>query len=156
MCIGEKMSQSNIDLERSLYHAFDRRDQAAVAGRDGSRSRVSPDRVATVGRPLQRLPRRCPPIFQQTVRIESKVDVERMWEAGNAVIVVGRRRGRVRDSGKAFHVSIAHIWTIRNRKVVSFESFIDTPEMQVRLHDSCGCERNGFILTAYSDWTRLC
>jgi ketosteroid isomerase-like protein len=30
MYIGEKMSQSNIDLIRFLYDAFDRRDEAAV------------------------------------------------------------------------------------------------------------------------------
>jgi len=47
------------------------------------------------------------------------------WECG----MVCHAGGRFRDSGKAFDVSIAHIWTIPNRKVVSFESFIDTPEM---------------------------
>lgn len=82
-----------------------------------------------MGRLLQGFPDGVHQFFSKLLaRIESKVDVERMWEAGNAVMVC-HTRGRVRDSGNAFDVSIAHTWTIRNRKVVSFESFIDTPEM---------------------------
>lgn len=128
--IGEKMSQSNIDLIRSLYDAFDRRDQAAVAAAMDPEVEFRQTEQLPWGGYYKGFPDGVHQFFSKLLaRIESKVDVERMWEAGNAVIVVGRTRGRVRDSGKAFDVSIVHIWTIRNRKVVSFESFIDTPEM---------------------------
>ena len=61
--------------------------------------------------------------------VESKIDVERMWDAGNAVIVVGRTRGRVRPSGKLLDVSIAHVWRTRDQKIIGFEPHIDTPAM---------------------------
>jgi len=85
MCIGEKMSQSNIDLIRFLYDAFDRRGQAAVA--------VAMDPEVEF-RQTEHLPwggyyKASPTVSNQffsklLARIESKVDVERMWEAGNA------------------------------------------------------------------------
>lgn len=130
MCIGEKMSESNIDLVRSLYDAFDRRDQAAVAAAMDPEGEFRQNEQLPWGGYYKGFPDGVHQFFSKLLaRIESKVDVKRMWEAGNADVVVGRTRGRVRDSGKAFDVSIVHIWTIRNRKVVSFESFIDTPEM---------------------------
>jgi ketosteroid isomerase-like protein len=118
---------SNIDLVGSLYDAFDRRDQAAVAAAmDHPEVEFRQTEQLPWGGHYKGFPDGVHQFFSKLLaHVESKVDVECIWEAGNAVIDVGRTRGRVRASGKAFDVSIAHVWRIHNRKIVSFEPHID-------------------------------
>ncbi len=83
----------NIDLVRSLYDAFDRRDQAAVAAAMDPEVEFRQTEQLPWGGHYKGFPDGVHQFFSKLLsHVESKVDVERMWEAGNAVIVVGRTR----------------------------------------------------------------
>ncbi|MGQ0802506.1 MAG: nuclear transport factor 2 family protein [Actinomycetota bacterium] len=65
--------------------------------------------------------------------ITSAVEVERIFEAGDHVVEVGRTRGTVNATGAEFDVAEVHIWELRGNKAVSFRAYIDTPAMLAAL-----------------------
>jgi ketosteroid isomerase-like protein len=62
------------------------------------------------------------------------VTVERLIDAGDHVVYVGRARGKTTESRNAFDVAEVHVWTLRNGKVVRLQSFVDTPAMLTALN----------------------
>jgi hypothetical protein len=65
--------------------------------------------------------------------ITSAVEVERIFEAGDHVVEVGRTRGTVNATGAEFDIAEVHIWELRDSKAVSFRAYIDTPAMLAAL-----------------------
>lgn len=61
--------------------------------------------------------------------LDWRVDVDEYVEAGDQVVVIGASRGTVRASGKPFHVRLVHVWSLKDGRVVRYESYIDTPKM---------------------------
>lgn len=51
---------------------------------------------------------------------------DRYIDAGEDVVVTGRFLGRGKDTGIELNAPFAHIWTLRNGKVVSFQNYTDT------------------------------
>jgi len=124
------MAGSNIELIRSLYDAFTRGDQEFIAANMDPEVEFHQTEQLPWGGHYKGFPQGVQPFFTKLKsHVDSRVEVERSWEAGDAVVVVGRTRGHARASGKAFDLPAVVIWRIRNGKVVSFEPFIDTPAM---------------------------
>jgi len=124
------MAGSNLELVRSLYDAFARGDQEFIAAAFDPEVEFRQTEQLPWGGHYRGYPEGVQPFFTRLKsHVDSRVEVERSWEAGDAVVVVGRTRGRVRSSGKAFDLAAVVIWRIRDGKVVSFEPFIDTPAM---------------------------
>jgi ketosteroid isomerase-like protein len=61
--------------------------------------------------------------------IDSKVEADALYEAGDRVVQRGHTRGTVNASGASFDVAEVHIWTVRDSKAVAAEFYIDTPAM---------------------------
>jgi ketosteroid isomerase-like protein len=53
--------------------------------------------------------------------------------AGDDVVVVARRRGRVRATGAPIDLDVAHVWTVKDGLAVRFAAYIDTPAMLAAL-----------------------
>jgi ketosteroid isomerase-like protein len=70
--------------------------------------------------------------------IESQVETQELFEAGEQVVVIGRVRGTVHANEAPFDVRIVHIWTVREGKAARFEAYIDTPEMLAALGGGVG------------------
>jgi ketosteroid isomerase-like protein len=69
-----------------------------------------------------------------TAAMESRVETERYNDdEEDHVVAVGRTRGRVLATGKRFDVPETHLWTIRDGRVIRFESYIDTKMMREAL-----------------------
>lgn len=51
------------------------------------------------------------------------------FSAGDEVVVQGRLRGKARASGRAIDLAIVHVWRVRERQVVRFAAYINTPAM---------------------------
>lgn len=68
-----------------------------------------------------------------TQAITSEVALERLFEAGDRVVAIGRTHGTVNATGAPFDVAIAHVWTLRDNRVAAFEAYIDTPAMLAAL-----------------------
>ena len=65
--------------------------------------------------------------------IDSKVDTEQLFEAGDHVVQQGRTKGTVRNNGAPFDIAECHMWTLRDGVVVSAEFYIDSPAMLAAL-----------------------
>jgi uncharacterized protein len=53
--------------------------------------------------------------------------------AGESVVAIGRLRGHAKQSGKLIDLAIAHVWTVRDGRIVRFDAYIDTPAMLAAL-----------------------
>ncbi len=47
-------------------------------------------------------------------------------DAGETVVALGNYFGTYKASGKSMHVPFAHVWSLRNGKVVKFVQYTDT------------------------------
>jgi len=68
-----------------------------------------------------------------TETVNSQVEHDELFAAGNRVVQVGRTRGTVVASGRPFDIREVHVWTLRDAKVLRFEAYIDTPAMLATL-----------------------
>ena len=57
---------------------------------------------------------------------EFSADPDEFLDAGEDVVVLGRYRGRAKETGKPLDVPFAHVWTFRDGKAVRFRQFLDT------------------------------
>jgi ketosteroid isomerase-like protein len=121
---------ANIELIRSLYDAFARNDQEFIAAAMDPEVEFHQTEQLPWGGLYKGFPHGVQPFFTKLKsQVDSHVEMERCWEAGDAVVVVGRTRGQARASGKFFDLPAVVIWRIRNGRIVRFEPFIDTPAM---------------------------
>lgn len=51
---------------------------------------------------------------------------EEFLDAGDRVVVLGHYQGAYKATGKGMRVPFAHVWTVREGKVVKFVQFTDT------------------------------
>jgi ketosteroid isomerase-like protein len=61
--------------------------------------------------------------------IDSKVEIDTIFEAGDHVVQRGRTRGTVRETGAPFDIAEVHVWTVRSGALMAAEFYIDTPAM---------------------------
>jgi uncharacterized protein len=121
---------SNCDFIRAIYAAFAEGNQQFVESALDPEVEFCQTEQLPWGGHYKGFPEGVRPFFTKLKsHVESQVEVERCWEAGDAVVIVGRTRGRTKTSGKPFDLPAVAIWRLRNGKVISFEAFIDTPTM---------------------------
>ncbi len=49
-------------------------------------------------------------------------------DGGDTVVVEGRYKGNARKTGKAFDAQFAHVWQLRDGKVVRYQQYTDTTQ----------------------------
>ena len=55
------------------------------------------------------------------------VAVDEIFEGeGGKVVVLGYYHGKFRGNAEAFKAQVAHIWTIREGRVIKFQQYLDT------------------------------
>lgn len=52
--------------------------------------------------------------------------LETLLDAGDNAVGIGRYTATAKATGKSFSARVAHVWTVRDGKVVAFEQFTDT------------------------------
>ncbi|WP_179382496.1 nuclear transport factor 2 family protein [Streptomyces sp. SA15] len=120
---------TNIDVVRSIYDAFGRKDIDGLMGLlDPTVEIYQTDQLPWGGR-YRGLEGAQEFLGKLVSHIDSAVEPEELVEAGERVVEIGRSRGLVKGTGREFDVREVHVWELRNDKVVSFQSHIDTPEM---------------------------
>lgn len=120
---------SALDVVHDLYSAFDRRDAATILAAFAPELEIYQTPLLPWGGSYCGLDGARAFFGKLTAWIDSRVSVERVIEAGDDVIVIGRTRGAVHATGRAFDVAVAHVWTVRDAKAVRWEAYIDTPAM---------------------------
>ncbi len=49
-----------------------------------------------------------------------------LFDAGETIVVLGRVKGMFNATGRSFDAEYAHVWHVRNEKVVGFRQIIDS------------------------------
>jgi len=120
----------NVEVVRSVYEAFARGDVPAVLGAMDEQIEwheaehitywpggpfVGPQAV------LEGVIARIPEDYDGF-----RIDVRRFVGCGDTVLVEARYRGTVRATGKALDAQVAHVWDLRDGRLVRFQQYSDT------------------------------
>jgi hypothetical protein len=113
-------------LARKGYEAFSRRDlEAALALMHPEIEAHYPPEVpdATIhrGREAVRLD------WEQTLELfeDLSIEVEKIFESGDEVVLYLHYRGKGRESGAEVEAQMAHVWTIQDGKAIRLRQYLD-------------------------------
>ena len=120
------MSQDNLDIVRRIYEVWGEEGSPVSSGLlDPEIEWVNPPEAVEPGT------RRGIEEFATAARTvadtfeEVGVEIERLMDAGERVVVIATLRGRGRGSGADVERRQGYVWTIREGKAVRFEWFND-------------------------------
>ncbi len=134
-------SDDPVQVIQGLYAAFARRDIDAVFARFHDEITVRQSDELPWGGTYKGKDEAMRFFGTLTSHIDTQVDIDRLIKAGDAVVEVGRTRGRSIATGRDFTIDEVHVWRIRDGKVLSMDAFVDNAEMLAALSDSavaCG------------------
>jgi uncharacterized protein len=124
------MSEENVNILREGYEAFNRGDIDAVTsimdpniewqepdveGLPSGGTHHGPDAVVN-------------DVFGPAVELweDFGAVAEEFLDAGERVVVLGRFQGRGKESGRTLDAPFAHVWTLRDGKLVHHRNYTDT------------------------------
>ena len=120
------MSRANLDTVRRIYEVWDKVGSPVSSGLlDPEMEWVNPPEAVEPGT------RRGIEAFADAARTVGetfqgvRVEIERLMDAGERVVVIATLRGRGRGSGADVERRQGYVWTIRAGKAVRFEWFND-------------------------------
>jgi ketosteroid isomerase-like protein len=127
------MSRENVEIVERLYEAFASRDVREILSRLAPEVEITQSTDLPWGGVYQG-PDQFGLFFRNlTQHIHSTLTFERYLDSGDQVVAIGRTQGTVAATGAPFDVPIVHLWRLREGKVLSFQPYIDNPEMQAAL-----------------------
>lgn len=56
-------------------------------------------------------------------------DIELHGMSGNKVLATLRYNAKVKETGKTFNAQVAHLWTLKEGKVIGFQQYVDTKKL---------------------------
>lgn len=65
--------------------------------------------------------------------IDSEVEISYYIQAGDRTVAIGKTSGVAKQTGKKFSCNLAHVWTIKEEKIVRLEVYIDTDVIKTAL-----------------------
>lgn len=128
---------SNAEIVTQAYDAFNRKDfdgLASLCAKDCSWNVPGPSDIPWAGHfhgpeQVKAYARR----LTDCVHFQS-FSPDRTVEAGDTVVVCGSEKAVVTDTGKDFVNLFAHIFTIRDGHIASFQEYGDTADIERALH----------------------
>lgn len=128
------MSQANVDLLRRAYDAFARGDIGSVLDvmTDDIQFVVAENSLFYRGVPYSGKQEIAEKIFAPTGSQWDGywIDVEKLHDAGDIVVMQGRYRGTYKATGRTTDAQVVHIWTMRDGKLAKLEQYVDTAGMR--------------------------
>jgi ketosteroid isomerase-like protein len=130
------MSESNKDILRAGYAAFNRQDIPAIIGIfDENIEWTEPEWVygppgGTLHGRDEVLQRVFEPISEQFDSLE--LDPREYYGEGDTVVIVGSFKLRPKGVSQTLDVPFAHVWQLRDGKCVSMRNYIDVAELYER------------------------
>jgi uncharacterized protein len=123
------VSEANINVVKSLYEAFGRKDRIAILGLVDPMIEIRQSDLLPWGGSYRGLGGLQNFFTKLLSNVDSQLDQSQYIDAGDDVVMIGRTHGKTKDKGTSFDVTAVHVWTVRNGKIASFQSYIDTPAM---------------------------
>ncbi|NUN66818.1 SnoaL-like domain-containing protein (plasmid) [Pseudanabaena biceps] len=71
--------------------------------------------------------------FKIFLLIDSSVEISQYIQAGERTVAIGKTIGSAKLTGKKFSCNLAHIWTVKEEKIMRLEVYIDTDVMNAAL-----------------------
>jgi len=126
------MSQENVQVIRELYEAFGRGDVPTVLGKmdqsiewNEAENFIYADRNPYVG-PLAVLEA---VLMRFGAEWEGFTVTPEEWlDAGDRIVVLGTYSGTHKATGRQLRAQFAHIWSVREGRVVRFQQYTDTKQ----------------------------
>jgi ketosteroid isomerase-like protein len=117
------MSQENLDVVRRLYQAMNARDLDGITDLADPDVEWIPDKRVGVG-PVRGL-ENVAEFFTDRAEVFEQVEAEteRFFDRDDKVLVFLRIAGSGRASGAEFEIRIAHLWTLRDGRLVRGEGY---------------------------------
>lgn len=120
----------NIDIVKDLYAAFGKGDVPAVLGAfdPGIQWNEAENFLYADGNPYAGPQAVAEGVFQRIVSdVEGFTVVpEHFIDGGDAIVVEGRYRGTLKSTGTRVDAQFAHVWRLRDGKVIRFQQYTDT------------------------------
>jgi ketosteroid isomerase-like protein len=123
------MANAAVTVIEQLYEAFRTRDMPKIMGLVRGDVRIAQTDLLPWGGRYDGLMGLQTFFAKLTQAITSEVTIERLIDAGDCVVAIGRTHGTVNANGAAFDVPFAHVWTLNEGRVAAFDAYIDTPAM---------------------------
>ena len=121
-----------VDVVKGIYEAFGKGDVVAVLGAfDASIDwREADNFLYADGNPYIGPQAVAQGVFQ---RVVTDVDgfnlaIENIIDGGDTVVAQGRYRGTMKKTGTPVDAQFAHVWHVRDGKVVRFQQYTDTKQ----------------------------
>jgi ketosteroid isomerase-like protein len=124
------MSEENLNIARQGYEAFNRGDIDAVLSiMDPNIEWQEPD---VEGLPFRGTHHGPEAVANNVFGLVEEhwdglhVEAEEFLDAGDRVIVLGRFQGTGKATGRTLDAPYAHVWTLRDGRLVHFRNYTDT------------------------------
>ncbi|GII52569.1 ketosteroid isomerase [Planotetraspora thailandica] len=127
------MAESNVEIIRRVYDAFVTRDFAVIAELFDPEIEIFQSDALPWGGNFKGHEGAVTFFTTLLQHIDSQVTAERLIDAGDHVVEVGRTAGRTVGTQTPFDVPEFHVWQLRGGKVIRLESYIDNPAMLAAL-----------------------
>jgi hypothetical protein len=116
-------------MVEQVYEAFGRRDLPTVLDLVGDGIEIWQSDALPWGGTF-----RGPDEFREyamglTQHVDARVEPERILDAGDHTVMVGRSKGRAWQSEARFDVPVVHVWTVRDGRLARLEVHMDTARM---------------------------
>jgi ketosteroid isomerase-like protein len=122
----------NGDIVKGLYDALSRGDVPDVLGTldSGIEWREADGFLYADGNPYVGPQAVAEGVFQRIVsNVENfAVIPQKVIDGGDTVVVEGRYKGKMKATGALVDAQFAHVWDLRNGKVVRFQQYTDTKQ----------------------------
>lgn len=126
-------TEDNVELVRSGYRAYARRDFPGVFALLHRDVEIYQTELLPWGGTYRGHEQAREFFRRLNEHTEGQPEPAEFISAGADVVASGRLRGRARATGRAFDLSIVHLWTVREGLIVRFAAYIDTPAMLAAL-----------------------
>lgn len=123
------MTMSNVDLVKGVYAAFGAGDVPKVLSSMHPQIQWTQSAGYKIGPGVHRSPQAIlENVFARIpVAYESfSVDVERLIDAGNLVVMEGHYVAKGKATGKSVRAAVAHVLEIADGKIVRFDQYVDS------------------------------
>ena len=128
------MEHRNSDVVKAIYDAFGRGDVPAVLGAFDPQIQWSEAEgiYYADGNPYTGPQAVALGVFQRVVSdvAEFAVVPQRFIDGGDTIVVEGRYRGLMKATGTRIDAQFAHVWQLREGKVIRFQQYTDTRQWE--------------------------
>jgi len=123
------MTMSNVDFVKGVYAAFGAGDVPKVLGSMHPQIQWTQTAGYTVGGGVHRSPQAVLENVFAKIQAEFEsfsIDVGRIIDAGNVVVMQGHYVGKGKATGKSARAAVAHVLEISDGKIVRFDQYVDS------------------------------